>query len=68
MKGLFLVAFSSLLIFARAAAVQEEALPLIPITTAFIHGDHHWIMWIPENPMYEAVEVERVEASGPTGG
>ena len=30
---------------------------LLPINTNFSYWDHHWIMWIPQHPVYEAVEV-----------
>ncbi len=34
---------------------------LVPINTNFSHWDHHWIMWIPQHPVYEAVEVLSVD-------
>lgn len=31
--------------------------PLVPIVSAFHHFEHHWYVWLPADPTYEAVEV-----------
>jgi hypothetical protein len=31
--------------------------PLVPFNTNFSYWDHHWIMWTPQHPTYEAIEV-----------
>ncbi len=31
--------------------------PVVPLNTGFSHWDHHWILWTPQHPVYEAVEV-----------
>ncbi|MGA2792383.1 MAG: hypothetical protein ABSE69_02450 [Roseiarcus sp.] len=38
----------------RPAAAQT---PLVPIVSGFRHSDHHWYLWLPGDPVYEAVEV-----------
>jgi hypothetical protein len=41
---------------------------LVPIVSVFRHWDHHWYMWLPGDPVYEAVEVmsrERGENTPP---
>jgi hypothetical protein len=30
---------------------------LVPIVSVFSHWDHHWYMWLPGDPIYEAVEI-----------
>lgn len=36
---------------------QAQSQPMIPFNTSFSHSEHHWIMWIPKHPVYEAIEV-----------
>ena len=31
--------------------------PLVPFSTIIDHWDHHWFLWLPRHPVYEAVEV-----------
>ena len=31
--------------------------PVVPIISVFHHFDHHWYVWLPGDPTYEAVEV-----------
>jgi hypothetical protein len=38
-----------------AAAAAET--PLVPILSIFQHWDHHWFLWLPGDPVHEAVEV-----------
>ncbi len=42
----------------RPAAAQT---PLVPIVSGFQHWDHHWYLWLPGDPVYEAVEVMAAE-------
>jgi hypothetical protein len=30
---------------------------VVPILSVFNHWDHHWYIWLPGDPVYEAVEV-----------
>lgn len=56
---------ASLLLIAAmcfAMSLQTNAQePLIPINTNFSHWDHHWIMWTPQHPVYEAIEAMTVD-------
>jgi hypothetical protein len=40
-------------------AAQESAMafPLVPFSTVVDAWDHHWFLWLPHHPVYEAVEV-----------
>jgi hypothetical protein len=29
----------------------------VPLTSRFGHWDHHWFVWLPRHPVYEAVEI-----------
>ncbi len=31
--------------------------PLVPFSTIVDHWDHHWFLWLPRHPVYEAVEI-----------
>ena len=43
---------------ANASLAAETAkAPLVPIVTFLSHWDHHWYIWLPGDPVYEAVEV-----------
>jgi hypothetical protein len=44
------------LIFVSHTAAAAEA-DMMPIISAFRHWDHHWYIWLPGDPKYEAVEV-----------
>jgi hypothetical protein len=44
------------LIFVAHAAVAGET-KMVPIISTFRHWDHHWYIWLPGDPTYEAVEV-----------
>ena len=57
-RGSFLTA----VIVAAAVADQAQSKLLIPINTNFSYWDHHWIMWIPRHPLYEAIEVLSVDS------
>ena len=36
--------------------------PAVPLTSHHVHFDHHWYVWLPRHPTYEAVEVMSVDA------
>jgi len=38
-------------------ATDPAKAPLVPIITFLSHWDHHWYIWLPGHPVYEAVEV-----------
>ncbi len=37
------------------------ATPLVPIVSFLQHWDHHWYVWLPGDPVYEAVEIMAAE-------
>jgi hypothetical protein len=41
------------------AAPEESAMlhPLVPFSTVVDFWDHHWFLWLPHHPVFEAVEV-----------
>jgi hypothetical protein len=43
-----------------APAAAAEA-PLVPLVSSLYHWDHHWYIWLPGDPVYEAVEVMAAE-------
>ena len=45
------------LMFGVASASALAATPLVPIASFLHHWDHHWYIWLPGDPLYEAVEV-----------
>ena len=57
-KGLA-VAFSLVTASLLPAAAAET--PLVPIVSGLEHWDHHWYVWLPGDPVYEAVEVMAAE-------
>ena len=38
------------------------AKPAIPLISYHHHFDHHWYVWLPRHPTYEAVEVMAIDA------
>ena len=44
--------------------------PLVPFATVVDSWDHHWFLWLPLHPVYEAVEVASREPDrdGRNGG
>lgn len=38
-------------------AATASPLPLLPLNINFSYWDHHWIHWLPDHPIYEAIEV-----------
>jgi len=45
-----------------AAAKADE--PIVPFVPRFSHWDHHWYVWLPRDPLYEAVEVMSADIPG----
>jgi len=43
------------------ASIATTAAPLIPIVSFLQHWDHHWYVWLPSDPVYEAVEIMAAE-------
>lgn len=39
------------------AVSNAQTQPLVPFQTNFSHSEHHWILWTPKHPVYEAIEV-----------
>ncbi len=37
------------------------ATPLVPMVSFLQHWDHHWYVWLPGDPVYEAVEIMAAE-------
>jgi hypothetical protein len=46
---------------AGAWVTSASATPLVPIISLLSHWDHHWYIWLPGDPHYEAVEVMAAE-------
>lgn len=59
--ALILLSLFATFFVASNSAVSEQPQLLIPVNTNFSHWDHHWIMWIPSHPVYEAIEVLSVD-------
>lgn len=38
--------------------------PLTPVITNFSYFDHHWIQWLPDHPVYEAIEAQVYDGPG----
>jgi hypothetical protein len=49
------------LMFGVASVPALAAAPLVPIASFLNHWDHHWYIWLPGDPLYEAVEVMATE-------
>jgi len=43
------------------ASMTATAAPLVPIVSFLQHWDHHWYVWLPSDPVYEAVEIMAAE-------
>lgn len=41
----------------QAGAAAAPA-PLAPVFTNYSYFDHHWIQWLPDHPVYEAIEAQ----------
>lgn len=53
--------YAAVLIMVIAFPLDAQSQLLVPVSTGFSHWDHHWIMWTPRHPVYEAVEVMSVD-------
>jgi len=42
-------------------SMTAVATPLVPIVSFLQHWDHHWYVWLPGDPLYEAVEIRAAE-------
>jgi hypothetical protein len=40
---------------------EAQVTKIVPISSSFYHWDHHWYIWLPGDPLYEAVEVMSTE-------
>ncbi len=40
---------------------RGEAAPAVPLVSEHHHFDHHWYVWLPRHPTYEAVEVMSID-------
>jgi hypothetical protein len=47
-----------------ALAARAAGEPIVPFTSRFSHWDHHWYVWLPRDPVYEAVEVMSADRPG----
>lgn len=45
----------------RSAATAAPA-PAVPLVSHHVHFDHHWYVWLPRHPTYEAAEVMSIDA------
>lgn len=55
------IATGLLFFLAGAGVTSASATPLVPIISLLSHWDHHWYIWLPGDPLYEAVEVTAAE-------
>lgn len=39
-----------------------HAQPIVPFCASFTHWDHHWFIWLPRDPDFEAVEIHSQDA------
>ncbi len=46
---------------ANLAEANHKAAPLVPIISFLNYWDHHWYIWLPGDPVYEAIEVMATE-------
>ena len=60
-KTRFLICFLgavTLVFFRSTLFAQDNNMPVIPFNTNFWnYWDHHWMMWLPEHPVYESIEL-----------
>ena len=38
--------------------------PVVPLVTAHHYWNHHWYVWLPRHPVYEAVEIMSIDTAG----
>ena len=54
--SILVAAISLCTLLPQAISASPQGL-LVPVNTNFSYWDHHWIMWTPQHPVYEAIEV-----------
>ena len=60
-----LAAFAMGLSIAAGATARADArTPVVPLITAHHYWDHHWYVWLPRHPVYEAVEIMSIDSVG----
>lgn len=53
--------YAMALILWLAAPSRAQEQPLVPFQTNLSHSEHHWILWTPKHPVYEAIEVRSAD-------
>ena len=48
--------------FATAGRSTAASTPVIPLISYHFSYDHHWYVWLPRHPTYEAVEIMTIDA------
>jgi hypothetical protein len=61
LRGAAVAAFLGLAGMAGGPA-PLRAQPLVPFCASFSHWDHHWFIWLPRDPDYEAIEIHSQDA------
>jgi hypothetical protein len=62
LRSLAAALFAALASLSCASAQGDgSAAPLTPVFTNFTYFDHHWIQWLPDHPVYEAIEAQVYE-------
>jgi hypothetical protein len=61
-----LVLFAGAMLCAASAQQFAGPRPLYPVRATFSYWDHHWFMWLPRDPIFEAAEIHANDA-GPGG-
>ena len=54
-------ALLALALICPAAAALE---PVVPLLSVHQRWDHHWYVWLPRHPRYEAVEIMWIDSAG----
>jgi len=62
LSRLLIGATLALACMAFALPSRGLAAPAIPLISNHVYFDHHWYVWLPRHPTYEAVEVMSVDA------
>ena len=52
----------SCLTFTNIGRGAAAAAPAVPLISNHVYFDHHWYVWLPRHPTYEAVEVMSIDA------
>ncbi|MGH9753129.1 MAG: hypothetical protein ACREA2_10125 [Blastocatellia bacterium] len=60
MQRVTLVAY--LILSSIVIGAENNRQPTIPILTQFGYWDHHWFAWLPQHPVYEAVEIMLIDS------